>query len=263
MNGAVFSSDMRLEYTSAILQQSGNSVIEARTALDANEILEKDPAWFDFVVLPIRASEDGQIELSNQLVPVDSLLRSLRSGIPVFTGRRTDYLESLNLNLHIFFEDEELAQKNAAITAEGVLYVLMNNTSRSLYEYDYDLLGAGKTGGQIYKLLQRLGLQVRLVTRYGENGTVPYERWREAEPARVVINTVPGQMVTSDMLPRWTGKILLLDLSSGMKGADATVKAAQSIRYLAAPPLPGLVAPESAGKLLADYIQLVLACGKG
>lgn len=263
MNGAVFSSDARLEHACRMLRRGGHQVAEARNAQEADAILERDPAEFDFLVLPIRAAEDGRTELSGQSVPVDALLKGLRPGVPVFTGRRTDYLKRLSLRLYHFFEDEELARNNAALTAEGVLYLLLSRTSRSIFDYTYDLLGAGKTGEQIYALLARLGLKVRPVTRRGERGSMPYDSWRAVPPAQVVINTVPGRVVTADMLPNWTKEVFLLDLSSGELGADPEVKAAANLTYLAAPPLPGLVAPESAGALLADYVEAVLAGKKG
>lgn len=263
MNGAVFSSDARLEHACVMLRRGGHHVTEARSAREADAVLERGPAGFDFVVLPIRAAENGVTELSGQPIAVDAFLKGLRPGVPVFTGRRTEYLKGLSLRLYNFFEDEELARKNAALTAEGVLYLLLSRTSRSIFDYTYDLLGAGKTGACIYALLTRLGLKVRLVTRRGGDGSVPYDSWRAAPPAPVVINTVPGPVVTGDMLADWTRKVFLLDLSSGELGADPAAKAAANLTYLAAPPLPGLVAPESAGALLADYVEAVLAGKKG
>ena len=68
----------------------------------------------------------------------------------------------------------------------------------------------------------------------------------------MIINSVPALVADEETTAKWPETTFFIDIASGAVGADSKTK--ERIHYLAAPPLPGLVAEESAGKILADYI---------
>lgn len=250
----MFLTDGRLVAAGKKLAAAGYQVIGAATLYEAKRIVQTGASQIDCVVLPIRGTDDGTIAFENGKADIAPLLKGLKPGTPVFTGRRTDYLLSLGLDLHNCFENEAVALANAPLTAEGVLWMLLEKTPRSLADYTYDVLGLGKTGRSIRALLNRLGLTVRSVTRGGLDSSLPLSAWAQSPPSDVVIVTIPAPVLTQSVVAQWRRPVTVIDITSGQAGVEADALSAPNLIYFSAPPLPGIVAPESAGDLIADFI---------
>ncbi len=260
MRGAVFANDERIYFASEALKKLGIEVDCANDYSRGQNLLVKDPKNYDFVLLPVRGTEDGTILQSvGTSLFIGDFLKGLSEGTPVFTGRQTEYLRQLKLNLYDPFKDPEVSKKNAELTAEGVLWFLLEYTKKSLFEDSYDVVGAGHTGTAITELLRRLRLSVRQVARNGHLDMISMEQWEREPPSDVVIITVPALVLPTKLAESWKKPVFVLDISSGQVGADPKIQELQNITYYAAPPLPSKVAPQSAGGLIADYIDRVMS----
>ena len=208
------------------------------------------------------------------------LLEELKPEAKVLAGLWSDYVRFLPCSFVCYQEDLEFAAKNSLLTAEGVLHLLLRKTPKSLFSYTYDVVGGGRVGTAVCDLLRRLGLSVRLISHSGRKGAVPLEEWLNAgRPSDVVVNTATAPVITEAFVRTWSGSapsgvpgsapdtvsgpasgtvfstsgpVRVFDLSSRMAGTEPAARTHENIIYIAAPPLPGLVAPESAGQLLAE-----------
>lgn len=265
--GVIFASDERLYYCGLFLQEKGYEVQIVRTPEEwiPEKVRVSD---LDFVFLPIRGTEDGSIQMNGTRMDLRPLLEGLKPEAKVLAGLWSDYERFLPCSFVCYQEDLEFAAKNSLLTAEGVLHLLLRKTPKSLFSYTYDIVGGGRVGTAVCDLLRRLGLSVRLVSHSGREGAVPLEEWQNSgRPSDVVVNTATAPVITEAFVQTWSGSapsgvpgtasgtpgpVRVFDLSSGMAGTEPAARTHENIIYTAAPPLPGLVAPESAGQLLAE-----------
>lgn len=254
MNCIMFLTDNRLVAAGKKLSTAGYQVFSAADVSQARELLELDAAQIDSVVLPIRGTDDGTVAFKDGVVNISRLLKGLKPGTPVFTAHRTVYLQALGLNILNCFESRAVAQANAPLTAEGVLWMILEKTPRSLNEYSYDVLGMGNTGTCISALLKKLGLSVRNFARGGKNNALPLSSWAQSEPADVVIVTIPAPVISKTNVAQWQKPVTVIDIASGRVGVEPSALKEPNIIYYAAPPLPSIVAPETGGGLIADFI---------
>ena len=83
---------------------------------------------------------------------------------------------------------------------------------------------------------------------------ISYDIWKKGQPADVIINTAPARVITKEMAEGYRKKVLIIDIASNRVGVDPEVYGMDGIRVEVAPGLPGLVAEESAGNILAEYL---------
>ena len=277
--GVIFASDERLYYCGLFLQEKGYEVQIVRTPEEwiPEKVRVSD---LDFVFLPIRGTEDGSIQMNGTRMDLRPHLEELKPEAKVLAGLWSDYVRFLPCSFVCYQEDLEFAAKNSLLTAEGVLHLLLRKTPKSLFSYTYDVVGGGRVGTAVCDLLRRLGLSVRLISHSGRKGAVPLEEWQNAgRPSDVVVNTATAPVITEAFVRTWSGSapsgvpgsapdtvsgpasgtvfstsgpVRVFDLSSRMAGTEPAARTHDNIIYIAAPPLPGLVAPESAGQLLAE-----------
>jgi dipicolinate synthase subunit A len=74
----------------------------------------------------------------------------------------------------------------------------------------------------------------------------------------VVINTIPHMIVTSDVISKMPTHTLIIDLASKPGGTDFRYAEKRGIKALLAPGLPGIVAPKTAGQIVANVLAQLL-----
>jgi len=81
----------------------------------------------------------------------------------------------------------------------------------------------------------------------------------EISRAEIIFNTVPHLILDRVMLEKVARDTVIVDLASIPGGTDFEYAALLGIKALLAPGLPGIVAPKTAGRILAQiYPQLIL-----
>lgn len=253
MKALVFISDNRMMYLAEILKEKGYSV-----ETDVFEALVC-ASELDAVILPVRGvDERGYARLADDsVVDLNDFFNELKDDAVIFSGLINDYLNRLGRDIIGLFSSEIVAVQNAALTAEGVLHLLISLTEKSIFDYQYDIIGFGRSGSSINGLLSKLGLELRIVTNKGEVSArcMSYKEWWDGEPSEIIINTAPAEVITEDMAKRWKKDVTILDISSGAVGVSAEAEKEANVRVIKSPPLPGLVAPKSAAMILADFVD--------
>ena len=146
-------------------------------------------------------------------------------------------------------EDPWYLARNANITAHCALELSLSKLPVTLDKCPVLVIGWGRIGKCLAKLLQGLGARVTVAARKESRRVMiealGYESCSpetvHTEQYRLIINTVPAMV-----LPFTPGTGLKIDLASvpGMDGRD----------ILQAKGLPGLLAPESSGDLIAQAV---------
>ncbi|HEY3368514.1 MAG TPA: dipicolinic acid synthetase subunit A [Symbiobacteriaceae bacterium] len=223
-------------------------------------------------VLPVQgASEDGRVYGDKGMEPcyIDADgLRRMAAGATVFTGLGSEYLrricEEVHLPLVEYREADEFAIWNSIPSAEGAIQMAMEATPFTLFGSRSLVLGFGRTGRAIAMLLQGLRSDVSVAARQdldlawiyaGGHKYVEWERLGEAvAETDVIFNTVPALALTKEILGQAPAQCVIIDVATAPGGTDFEAARELGLSARLAPGLPGVVAPVTAGKIIAELI---------
>ena len=177
------------------------------------------------------------------------LLRMLPADVTVIGGNLEPLEGRRRMDL---LKNEGYLAQNAAITAECAIQVAAAHMQSVFSGSPVLVIGWGRIGKCLALLLKGLGAQVLIAARkeadramaaalgFGAVDTAALD----PRPYRVVFNTVPYPILHTEGTEK--SRTLLIELASkpGISGSNV----------ISARGLPGIYAPESAGRLMADTI---------
>lgn len=182
------------------------------------------------------------------------LLRMLPKTVAVIGGN-LDHGLLENYRKIDLLKDPTFLAKNAAITAECALRAAAPHLKTTFADSPALILGWGRIGKCLAKLLRALGCSVTVAARKEHDramltalgyGAVDFSQISQTlHNCSILFNTVPDVPLHKDVLDAWkTG--IAIDLASlpGMQGTSV----------IPARGLPGKYAPESSGRLIAKSI---------
>ncbi|WP_205092467.1 dipicolinic acid synthetase subunit A [Thalassobacillus pellis] len=231
---------------------------------------------FDAVILPVPGTdESGKIDsiFSNQQMILDEdWVARTPEGCVFFTGITNDYLNSLfqkvNRTLIPLFSRDDVAIYNSVPTVEGTIMMVIQNTDFTIHSARVHVLGLGRVGMSVARAFHGLGAKVHVGVRKSshfaralEMGLSPFylkDLKEAAGECDILINTIPVPIVTASIIQKMPGHTFILDLASKPGGTDFRYAEKRGIKAILAPGLPGIVAPKSAGKILANVISQIL-----
>lgn len=197
------------------------------------------------------------------------------AGTPVLVGVARDFLKDMaaehSWHLVETAEMDEMAILNSIPTAEGALLLAMQELPVTLHGSEAFVLGLGRTGFTLARMLAGVGARVTVIDRGAADRARAWaEGWRAfpftelpavIRQADVIFNTVPAPVLTETVLPHTKESVLIIDLASAPGGTDFAAATVLRRRATLAPGLPGKVAPRTAGLILARiYPPLILTC---
>lgn len=187
--------------------------------------------------------------------PVDAVLKSLSPTVTVVGGALTQ--ESLMSYPRIdLLENPAYVAKNAQITAHCALGIAIGRLSVTLEHCPVLVLGWGRIGKCLAQLLRACGADVTVAARKEHDRAMLTALGYDAEDInalgfclkryRAIFNTVPSPVLSSAQLAHCRPDCLKIELAStpGIAGDDV----------IQARGLPGKLAPESSGKLIARTV---------
>lgn len=255
----VIGGDKRLKTAVKELSKKGFTVNTVGLYDDENE-----NTYGDVLLLPVPTTKDGEtvfapfarrkIYLSEVADKADN--RLLLTCNYSFDGKNCiDYgsLDSYSL-------------LNAIPTAEGAIKLAIENTSFTLWQSRVLVIGYGRVGKVLADRLKALGAYVTvsarkpadfaLIKALGYNATETRNVSKSLCDYDIVFNTVDVKVIDKKAFYNCTAK-LLIDLSS-LGGFDISAARDCGITALKAPGLPGITAPLTAGKILAETVTEIL-----
>ncbi len=226
----------------------------------------------DVLILPLPVTRDGKTlhtPLWEDKIPLCRLLDGLRGGTLVLGGGMSDTLchqaRYRGCRARDYAAGDAVARANAIPTAEGAAALAMANSPITLHGSRCLVIGSGRCGRALAHLLKGMGAEVSLSSRrkrhtlwallHGYRPVRTERLDRLADGYDFLFNTVPVQVVTAGVLERMRPDALLIELASGSAGVDGEAAERLGRRVLAAPGLPGKVAPQTAADILYRAIQ--------
>ncbi|MDR1159516.1 MAG: dipicolinate synthase subunit DpsA [Syntrophomonadaceae bacterium] len=228
------------------------------------------------VILPLSGTgTNGQIRAvyhPGELLLTETAIKKTASKAVVIVGSARPFLrewsEKFDFILLESIENDELAILNSIPTAEGAVQIAMEETEITISGSKCCVLGLGRVGMTLARILKALGAEVFVISR------------KKSELARasemgcrkggfddladllgkvdIVFNTVPALVLNESVLRKAHPEILIIDIASKPGGIDFKAAGALGIKAVLAPGLPGKVAPVSSGKILAAIIPQLL-----
>ncbi|PYZ98063.1 dipicolinic acid synthetase subunit A [Alteribacter lacisalsi] len=235
-----------------------------------------DPLTVDAVVLPVSGmNSKGEVEsiFSGEPVKLTSeWLTRTNKTTTVYSGISTESLRALldksNRPFTEVFSRDDVAIYNSIPTAEGTIMMVIQHTDTTIHSSDIIVLGFGRVGMTTARTLSSLGANVKvaalgteLLARAFEMGMKPVsltELKEHAGQADVIINTIPANVLTAEIIGKMQPHALIVDLASKPGGTDFRFAEKRGIKALLAPGLPGIVAPKTAGRIFANVLGSLL-----
>lgn len=173
-------------------------------------------------------------------------------------------MNSMDIKHFNMLTDEKFQAENARLTAEGVLSVVLSRSVLGLRDTDFLIIGFGRCGSAITKLLTDVGAKSVTVastsSRRQASGiadkVIAAEEF-DFSPYDVVVNTIPQSMISDKEVLTFKPDAIYIDVASKPAlslcfakyiGVDADIY----------PALPAKTAPASAAKAMKRYIEEVI-----
>lgn len=231
----------------------------------------------DALLLPaVGTEDDGTIPAvftDRQLKLTDAFVAAMPKTAKIYAGMAKPYLRKLcemhRVELVELFERDDVAIYNSIPTAEGAVMMAIQNTDITIHGSTCMVLGLGRTGLTLARTLQGLGAKIKAgvrredsFARAFEMGFEPFcmpDLARQSGDIDLLFNTIPTMIVTAQVIAQLPLRACIIDLASKPGGTDFRFAEKRGIKALLAPGLPGIVAPKTAGRIIANsLIQLIL-----
>lgn len=235
----------------------------------------------DAVILPVAGCDhEGYLDshfsdYSPRLT--EDWVKNLKEDCYVFTGITRPYLKELcekaGVVLIPLFDRDDVAIYNSIPTVEGALMMAIQYTDITIHHSKVVVTGFGRVGTTLAKTFASLGADVKVgarkkadLARIFEMGFEPFHLDQLSEKVadcNILLNTVPASIVNVKVLQKMSLDSLIIDLASKPGGTDFRYAKRRGIKAILAPSLPGMVAPKTAGNILASVIKQILIEEKG
>lgn len=234
--------------------------------------------YADAVILPLPISRDG-VHLNSPLCEGSSLeLSSLLDIVgkkTLLVGGNADVsllekIKKRNIRFVDYYAREELQIKNAIPSAEGALEMAMGLLDRTVFESRCAVIGYGRIGKVLSKMLAALGAGVMVCARKSTDiawaQTLGYATLDISNEAsldaltgqHVIFNTAPARLFGRERLEKIGRDTVYIDLVSEPYGVDVHAAQELGIRARKALSLPGKVAPASAAEIIYQSLMSIL-----
>lgn len=231
----------------------------------------------DALLFPMYGTDErGGIKAKYSISPIilnKEVLQAIPSNVPLFIGWARPALKSaadvMGIRIIETANLDQLAILNSIPSAEGAIQMAMENSPITIHGSESFVLGLGRCGWTLARTLKGLGSRVNGVARKSADLARAVEMGltavhfsdleEEIGRAELIFNTVPQPVLDKVMLDRVSKDAVIIDIASIPGGTDFEYAQLLGIKALLAPGLPGIVAPKSAGRILAQvYPQLIL-----
>lgn len=225
---------------------------------------------FGAIVLPLPFIKNGAINapLCERKLPLSLITEYADDGGTVFSGGKSDELiklcEHCGLRLVDYFADEPLTLKNAALTAEAAIAILIQNTDFSLCGANAAIVGGGRIALLTARLLRSFGGKVTVCARNPEQRAKAAIEYCSTAPldtlptlcstADIIINTAPAALFREEHFRLMKAGAVYMELASKPSEPDESYASKYGVHYIHALGLPGKLSPITAGEAIAEVI---------
>ena len=208
----------------------------------------------EIIILPIPTTRDKKY-LKDSDIPLEDIVKIAREGVFVIGySLPREFILQLEGRGALVFDagcDEEFLLKNAELTAICTIGVLLTSSALAPGDMSFGIVGYGRIGKKLTRLLLFLGAKVRVYTSRDnmrlelcEFGVASSMSTREAcfRDIDILINTAPAVLFDKCSIP---SGLRVIDLASGNNFPFLD-------SYESYPSIPARMFPESSGRALGE-----------
>ncbi len=242
-----------------------------------DEVEDLDAAIDDsqIVIGPLPCTNDNDIlnaPFHKEKIHINEVFKKMKKNQLFIAGRISDKIIHLAKAYNVYtidiLEREDMAVLNCIPTAEGAIQIAMEELPVTLNGSKVLILGYGRLGKVLSKMLSGIGADVYVEARkysdiawlkaYGINAVYINELDKYLPNMDIIYNTIPCRILDSDKL-EITGKdCLIIDLASKPGGVDFEKAKMLGIKVIWALSLPGKVAPVTAANYMKQTIYNII-----
>lgn len=282
MKYAVIGGDLRSEKLANLIKADGNSVniYGFKNAGFEVEIKESDSLRSaiedaDIVIGPLPCSNDNETinaPFHTDKIYINEVFRIMSKNQLFVAGRIGDKISHTAQVYNIYsvdlLEREEMAVLNAIPTAEGAIQIAMEELPVTLHHSNSLILGFGRIGKILAKMLDGIGANVFVEARkyadiawinsYNYKPVLLSELKDYLSEMDIIFNTIPRVILDNELLSKICKETLIIDLASKPGGVDFEKAKELGLKTIWALSLPGKVAPVSAAKFMRDTVYNII-----
>lgn len=270
-NISIIGGDRRNSILSELLEKNGFCIhtygVESKNSSSFQECVSKSK----YIVTAMPFSNDGvniYAPTTGQSIRIQEFTESSKNKV-IIGGKFSDsqvaeFEKSGNIVIDLM-KDEELAQKNVIPTVEGIVKIIIENTDVTIDASNIAVLGFGRIGKRLSKILKMMGANVYCVDNKKEevanielSGYNVIENICADEVFDVVINTVPKMIIGEKELTKLGKDTLIIDVASKPGGVDYKYANKNNYRVIQALGIPGKIAPVTAAKYIQEIVKKVI-----
>ncbi|MCL2253862.1 MAG: hypothetical protein FWC09_05395 [Lachnospiraceae bacterium] len=211
INICIVGKDKRQDYLGFYLEERGFTISRQE------ELHPESLSGIDFLIGPIAFYPEGKLRPD-----IEKLCREY------------------NVKVLNYMACEDYLLRNAELSAEGLLAIIISNTAFTLDEANILILGLGRTGKALEKVLEKISLSI-----------TGYDILPDSIPAAasydIVINTIPAPILTGKYLKEFRHDCAFFDIASVPGGFDLKAVEEMGLSLINCPGIPGKYSPLSAG----------------
>lgn len=274
-NIAVIGGDLRIIKLAGMLEKEGYN-INTYGVEKSPEITKKSTSLkecikdADIVVGPLPLSSNEEYintPFSDNKVTIDELLNEIEGKTFIAGSIKQEVIEKANgrnITILDIIKREELSVLNAISTAEGAIQIAINETPKNLHGNNVLVMGFGRIGKVLAKMLDGIGAKVACEARkttdlawikaYGYEPINLIELKEKISKYDIIINTIPFIVLDKEMLQEVKKDALIIDLASNPGGVDRVAIKELGIKFNWALSLPGKVSPVTSAEFMKETL---------
>lgn len=225
----------------------------------------------DFVIGPLPFSNDNETinaPFHQGKIYINEVFQTMKKNQIFIAGKISEKVQHLaeiyNVNTIDIIEREDMAVLNAIPTSEGAIQIAMEEMPITLHDSMCVILGFGRIGKILAKMLVGLGANVYVEARkysdiawiksYGYKPVLLNDLDNVIPQADAIFNTIPSIVLDENKLKLVNKDCLIIDLASKPGGVDFDKAKEIGVKAIWALSLPGKVAPITAAKFIKETI---------
>lgn len=230
----------------------------------------------EIIIGPVPMTNDAEnlsAPFSEEKISINELLQKMAGKNKTFlAGQLSEKIinscQENNINYIDLLKREELVVLNTIATAEGAIQITMENTQKTIHGSNVLIMGFGRVGKVLAKMLDGIGAKVSCEARknsdiawikaYGYNPIHLSELESELGNYDIIINTIPFQILDENRLKYIKTDCTIVDLSSNPGGVDRRAARSLGIKLIWALSLPGKVAPMTSAEFIKETLYHIL-----
>ncbi len=177
-------------------------------------------------------------------------------------------LDSKGIQYTDLLKREEFSVLNTIATAEGTIQIAMEETQRTVHGSNILVMGFGRIGKVLAKMLDGIGAKVYCEARknediswikaYGYNPVHLNDLNENLNKFDIIINTIPFQILDAQRLDLVKKESIIIDLASNPGGVDRKAAREKGLKVIWALSLPAKVAPLTSAEFIKETLYHVL-----